>query len=350
LPLTDSEVIDAALRNALSAGSSTITSDAPLRERARFRLQELSDDVLTEAPFWFRMATSGSITTVASQEWAAAPSDFGYLMDQSHIYNPARSVPMRAMDADVINAFRRNSPSTGSPAIYCLNGIDATTKLPQIQLYPTPDGVYTLSIGQYVKHYPDIVDRPNAFTATALGGGVLTGAYQWKATFVTALGECEGGPVTPASGTPLTLAAEAGYLTNIPISNVHRVSARRIYRTEAGGAVFKLSGEIPDNVTTTATDNVADILLGADMPTTAESVSGMNLYPEDFHITVFVRGLSHRMLEASGDRTQWQEDWLKSVKKRWAEHRQNQNFPQALAPYGMPSGPSRNLSWRYRIS
>lgn len=108
----------------------------------------------------------------------------------------------------------------------------------------------------------------------AAGTNLLTaGVYRWKVTFVTADGETEAGTtsaaltVDPAAELPPALSA-------IPTDATAgvTVTARKIYRTVAGGSVYKLSGTIANNVATTYTDNIADASLGATAPTTNSAV------------------------------------------------------------------------------
>jgi hypothetical protein len=121
-----------------------------------------------------------------------------------------------------------------------------------------------------------ILAPPGAPTVAngAAGTNLLTaGVYRWKITFVTAGGETEAGtasaPLTvdPAAELPPALSA-------IPTDATTgvTVTARKVYRTVAGGSVYKLSGTIANNSTTTYTDNVADASLGATAPTTNSAV------------------------------------------------------------------------------
>lgn len=110
--------------------------------------------------------------------------------------------------------------------------------------------------------YAPIEAAPGAPTVAngAAGTNLLeAGVYKWKITFVTPEGETQAGtasaPLTvdPAAELPPALSA-------IPTSVVAgtTVTARNVYRTEVGGTVYKLSGTIADNTTTTYTDNVPD--------------------------------------------------------------------------------------------
>ena len=117
--------------------------------------------------------------------------------------------------------------------------------------------------------YIDISNIPSsACTATlvAAAGLVTDGAHSYKITFVTAEGE---GDVSAVSNTITTDVATHGQvnLTAIPLSPSSEVTARNIYRTSAGGSVYKLLAQITNNTATTYTDNIADGSLGATAPT-----------------------------------------------------------------------------------
>ncbi|MCP4539818.1 MAG: hypothetical protein GY832_21985 [Chloroflexi bacterium] len=111
---------------------------------------------------------------------------------------------------------------------------------------------------------------PSALTAALAGAGagnVDDGVHRYRFTFVTADGETEGGVVSAA----LTVADKTtngkASLTAIAVGG-SAVTARKVYRTEAGASTYKLLATIADNTTTTYTDNIADAALGAGAPTT----------------------------------------------------------------------------------
>lgn len=114
---------------------------------------------------------------------------------------------------------------------------------------------------------------PGAPTVANGAGGtnlLTAGIYRWKVTFVTASGETSAGtasaPLTvdPAAELPPALSA-------VPVGPTGTTS-RKIYRTVAGGSVYKLSGSIANNSGTTYTDNIADASLGATAPTSNTAV------------------------------------------------------------------------------
>lgn len=106
-----------------------------------------------------------------------------------------------------------------------------------------------------------------ALASPAAPGNVDDGVHRYRVTFVTADGETDGGVISDA-----VTVADQGVngqveLTAIPLGGA-AVTARKLYRTEAGGSDYLLLATIADNSTTTYTDNIADSSLGAAVPTT----------------------------------------------------------------------------------
>lgn len=101
---------------------------------------------------------------------------------------------------------------------------------------------------------------PTASTGTS---GNLNGQYQWRVTFIRNAGGylVESNP-SPASNI-LTLSNQRANLT-IPTSSDPQVTGRRIYRFGGTQNAWKFVAEIPDNTTTSFTDNTPDSdLVGA---------------------------------------------------------------------------------------
>lgn len=112
------------------------------------------------------------------------------------------------------------------------------------------------------------VQAPGALTAGAptAGGSVTAGTHSYEVTFVTPAGETNLGAVSATqttAGGNLTIP-----LTAIPTAPAaSKTSARKIYRTAAGGTTYLLLTTINDNTTTTFNDTIADGSLGAAGPT-----------------------------------------------------------------------------------
>lgn len=106
---------------------------------------------------------------------------------------------------------------------------------------------------------------PTAALAGAGAGNVDNGAHRYLVTFVTADGETQAG--TPSAAVTVADKTADGKvsLSAIPTGGA-AVTARKLYRTAAGGSTYLLLATIADNTTTTYTDNIADASLGAGAP------------------------------------------------------------------------------------
>lgn len=139
----------------------------------------------------------------------------------------------------------------------------------------TPPAVEPLSVAEVLAHLR--LDESNqepppsavtaALAAPAAPGNVNTGVHRYLATFVTVDGETQAG--TASSAVTVADSAVNGQvsLTGIPLGGAN-VTSRKLYRTQAGGSVYYLLATIADNTTTTYTDNIADVSLGAEAPST----------------------------------------------------------------------------------
>jgi len=106
-----------------------------------------------------------------------------------------------------------------------------------------------------------------ALASPVAAGNVDNGAHRYLVTFVTAEGETQAGVVSSAvTVVDKTVNGQAA-LTAIPLGG-SSVTARKLYRTAAGGSTYLLLATIADNTTTTYTDNITDASLGAGAPTT----------------------------------------------------------------------------------
>lgn len=105
-----------------------------------------------------------------------------------------------------------------------------------------------------------------ALASPAAPGNLSAGNYTYRLTYVTVHGETQGGTVSSPAVTVLDPGVNGQIdLSSIPVGPAGTI-ARRLYRTTAGGAVYKRVTEL-DNVATTYRDNIADAALGADAPT-----------------------------------------------------------------------------------
>lgn len=129
----------------------------------------------------------------------------------------------------------------------------------------------------------------DALIVTVMGtvpGGVDPGDHDWAVSWVSAAGETLTSPVASAA----TDYSEV-HLSNIPLGP-SGTTARKIYRTVAGGTGLKLVTTISDNTTTTYTDVTADADLGgAASATAASNAAGISIVKAD-NVTLGVNVIS----------------------------------------------------------
>lgn len=113
--------------------------------------------------------------------------------------------------------------------------------------------------GTYVKE----MGAPTA--KDLLVAGSLTGAYYYAMTYVISGVEVVLGTISNT----ITVSSKSIDL-DLPVG-IATCTARKIYRTEAGGSTLKLVTTITDNTTTTYQDNTADGSLGVNIPSTNSS-------------------------------------------------------------------------------
>ena len=104
--------------------------------------------------------------------------------------------------------------------------------------------------------------EPIAILATpAALAGNLSGTYEYQVSFLTVMGETLVGDISP----PSQPTNQQNDLTGIPVGGPG-TTGRRIYRRRNGIDPFKLVASIPENVSTTYTDNVAEASLTTPPP------------------------------------------------------------------------------------
>jgi len=139
----------------------------------------------------------------------------------------------------------------------------------------TPAATEPLSIAEVMAHcridVTNLEPAPGVITAAlaspAAAGNINNGAHRYRATFVTADGETQAGTVSAAVTVANNAVNGQVALTGIPIGGA-LVTARKLYRTAAGGSTYLLLATLADNSTTVYTDNIADASLGAEAPST----------------------------------------------------------------------------------
>ena len=194
------------------------------------------------------------------------------------------------------------------------NDTDSTTDDPNVVITGTPIGPFTAarfrinSATSSTAITGVVWDRYASFDKGALvvaegtdvGSIFKSGSkYKYKVTYVSKYGhESNAGPESVLINT--TAARDEINLTEIPVSVDPQVTARKIFRTVAGGEILLFLDRIEDNTTTTLTDTTSDLGLGQTSPPLAGDVSDDNSPPPKAGIvklwkrTVFLAGLPDR--------------------------------------------------------
>jgi hypothetical protein len=137
-----------------------------------------------------------------------------------------------------------------------------------VQIWTTPPGG-TVSAPYWIGRVPMGPNNGMTVAANATAGKLSGGVYNYVYTYITAAGESAGlqtfGPVTATVN-------QSVLLSNIsPQNPTNNVIARNIYRTKVGGSIYYYVATIPDSVTTTFLDGVADTALTNKTPPTGFS-------------------------------------------------------------------------------
>lgn len=175
------------------------------------------------------------------------------------ITNPARS-------EDGLSALARGTEVTVSDeyALYLIRAFDAIDTDGAKPLAAAPSSVRPEDVPAIQSLVSDdgIASPITSMTAATGAAGVLSGAYSYSFLFRTALGDTAPWPGTLAAVNP---SSQRVNLSNIPVGPVG-VIARVLVRTVAAPADvkdYRILAVIPDNTTTTYTDNIPDGSLGA---------------------------------------------------------------------------------------
>ena len=145
-----------------------------------------------------------------------------------------------------------------------ISGYDGATKVATVSAAwdTQPDATTTYSIGSAIKVRNLGVDPPTVAPSGVAGdSGNPNGAYKLMVTYVNADG-VESNP-SPASATVTVTSKKITWTIPTDSSTGNTTAKRRLYRTAAGGAVYKYLAEVADNTTATYTDNTADVALGS---------------------------------------------------------------------------------------
>jgi len=329
--MTEGELLDAGLEFYLNQGSSSVLKDRDQRRKAHFYSTQTAKRLWQSAPYQFRKADG--VTTLVNGV-GTLPADFQAVGTQAQFYIQGQLYrPLSFKPPDWVKFQIQNSPQTGTPWAYSLY-----TETPSVQaqglqeIVCWPQDNSTLDIRVYDRLLVELIDHPLApFATVNPAAGLLNGAVSYVVTFVTSRGETEGGFVSNT----VSPANEQVDLTDIPTWWGRTVTSRRVYRTAGGGLQHKLVTTIADNLTTSFTDNVADGALGVDVPLPVAAVSGLEVFPTDFHESALYEGLQYFLARGQGDGRddRFFMEWKRAVQRQWEEIQQGQNTINAFPAF-----------------
>jgi hypothetical protein len=336
--LTAGDLISSVIRFYANQGGNV--TDIKTRQRAEFILNRLADEFFRMAPWWFK-EKDGSVTLTSGV--GTLPADFDNMGLEGKIYISGYENfgPLIYATPSQVREMITISPSSGRPQFWCLYG-RSSTGIPTILTYPTDNS--TLLVKRYVRKVVECLDRPSGIPTLAVGAATgLTGTFLGKVTFVNNEGETEGGEATAA----VTVANEKYNWSNIPLSQSPNVTARKLYRVASGGSAYRLAQTISDNLNTTFTGDATDVTATALMPTQVTATSGIEQYPDPYHL---YDGLEANFMTSQGDLrdSKFKEEWTKKTARIWNDIEQGKNERRTLARYGRRgigwwSGPLRSL-------
>lgn len=140
--MTLTQLLDDAMRRAgLGTGSTTF------RDQARRHVVHFGNWVGTQADWEFRKKSS-TITTVADTTTYELAADCQSLRSMR---NTTRDRKMYIRDYDWLDNVDPDDSETGSPYVVIPAGIDTSTGVWEVDLFPTPDAVETLSYRYWSK-------------------------------------------------------------------------------------------------------------------------------------------------------------------------------------------------------
>lgn len=311
---------------------------ADLRKRVEQLLRGILGDVCRSVPGpWWWMFTRGSVTVNAGDGYGLLPADFGSIGPKGRVYVQGQRKELVGVSPDHLSRRVQLDASTAtSPDCYALGGQDASGRR-KVRIYPTNSGAVTLEVEDYVMTVPVAVDFPGEPTVAVGSATGLTGVYSYCLTFETEDGETEAG-----FSAEVTLDNDKANVYALPVPTTSRVTARHLYRTEAGGSVFyrhPASLDLTSVYTAAAPleDDTADVDLdqGTSPPDPADARTGLERIPEDWHDTLLFNELVGRLMELQGDDSGRKTgEFIQRLRAMWVHESSTQNRNRRSPRYG----------------
>lgn len=327
--MTAGELITSIVNYYLSQGGNDALS-ANTRKKAEFHLQALANKAWAEAPWHFKR-TSASIAVGANDGDFDFPANYSGIGTRGVMFVSGQRREVLYRPADAMSRLRNLGIGTATYPEFWSFRDQSAIGLKGGLLYPTNTSALTLLLENYDRRPPIIVDRPVKPSAVAGAAGAYTGTRIYYVTYVTADGETESSPASTA----VTVAAKAITVT-VPVSPNPKVTSRKLYGTVTGGVQGKLIATLSDNLTATYSDETLDVALGANVPTNATAVTGLELFPAGYHESVFYDGLMARLMKNQGDTRDIEadQDFMKGIRSMWINFKEDRNRVVRMPRYG----------------
>lgn len=283
------DLLDRTIKYALSLTN----EDEDTTERRR-RILQIAQEVVEDIWYYrlWRFRKTSAAVQVGNTGFGALPTDFLELGKEGGVYDSS-GTELTEVHWNILAGLRQQSTSNDTN-VYAITDLDYTTGTPNLQI-PTIGSLPTFTV-YYERKAPLLfeMDRPTAVEGAA---GLPNGAYSYKVTYITSNGESEGSRPSDT----ITVSSKHIIVT-LGLGPTPATSSRKIYRTAAGGTIYKLLTTIADNITTTFDDNVADGSLGV----SSTLVAGHNEFsleriPSAYHFRVVIPGVRWRVLDEIPD-------------------------------------------------
>lgn len=328
--MTSGDLITSAVLFYLNQGGRDTHAPA-VRRKAEFHLQSIANKAWAKAPWHWKRKTANISLLADGLGTFSLPTDYQSIGTRGKLYISGQNAEIIHEGADVVARNRQLNGGTATrPTIWALEGQSALG-VKTAKVYKINSSALTLVLENYDRTPPIITDRPVAPTAAVGAAGAYTGVRKYGVSFVTADGETE---VSDPSS-PLTLTAQKGTVT-VPVSLNQKVTSRKLYGTETGGSQLKLLATLSDNVTATYSDEILDAALGANAPTAATAVTGLELFPSGYHESVFYDGLKARLMNSQGDMrdAQADSDFMEGIRDMWVNSKEDRSRVVRLPRFG----------------
>lgn len=152
------ELITRALKRIDNIPDPTNGAHASKRERYLEIIQECVNQLYLDPHGFSWTKKDGSVSISLGASSGLLPTDFKEVGKEGTVWGPGSpDEPMDSIPVYMVRKIQESESPTSLPEVYAISGIDPTTKQQLIQV-PVAAGAYTLTLKDYKKQAPTIVD------------------------------------------------------------------------------------------------------------------------------------------------------------------------------------------------